>query len=113
MVLEDLDNYEQRSKRYWERRIDGQDVRKLEMDPVDGDIEEELKAIMKSNEVINALPEVSTDVPVNIPPTSVYTDKDIKQTEVKHETDDESSRTEFEESMELDPKNEQVNEISG
>lgn len=46
LVLEDLEDYEERSKRYWERRLDGRETRRA--DPMDEDIEEELKEIMKT-----------------------------------------------------------------
>ncbi|CAL8092988.1 unnamed protein product [Orchesella dallaii] len=49
LVLEDLEDFEQRSKRYWERRLDGRETRKA--DPMDEDIEEELKEIMKTDDL--------------------------------------------------------------
>lgn len=49
LVLEDLEDFEQRSKRYWERRLDGRETRKA--DPMDEDIEAELKEIMKNDEL--------------------------------------------------------------
>ncbi|ODN04444.1 Pinin [Orchesella cincta] len=49
LVLEDLEDFEQRSKRYWERRLDGRETRRA--DPMDEDIEEELKEIMKTDDL--------------------------------------------------------------
>lgn len=62
LVLEDLDDFEQRSKRYWERRLDGRETRRA--DPMDEDIEEELKEIMKNDELTGEedMPDVDVDV---------------------------------------------------
>lgn len=60
LVLEDLDDFEQRSKRYWERRLDGRETRRA--DPMDEDIEEELKEIMKNDELIGEEDMADVDV---------------------------------------------------
>jgi hypothetical protein len=51
LILEDLDMYEEKSKRYWERRLDGHDFRRAEVHPMDQDIEDELKELMKNEEL--------------------------------------------------------------
>lgn len=66
LVLEDLDDFEQRSKRYWERRLDGRETRRA--DPMDEDIEAELKEIMKNDDLTGEedLPaDVDADVDVD------------------------------------------------
>lgn len=52
LVLEDLEDYEQRSKRYWEGRVAG-DRRTMgrRIDPMDADMEDELHEIMKSDDL--------------------------------------------------------------
>jgi hypothetical protein len=51
LVFEDLDTYEQRSKRYWDQRLDGGDPKNI--DPLDADIEDELMELMKDKEGID------------------------------------------------------------
>jgi len=60
LVLEDLESYEEKSKRYWERRLDGHDFRRAEVHPMDQDIEDELKELMK-NEELAEVTEVTTE----------------------------------------------------
>jgi len=50
LVLEDLEDYEQRSKRYWEGRVAGR-ASKRRIDPMDQDIEDELNEIMKTEDL--------------------------------------------------------------
>jgi hypothetical protein len=57
LVLEDLEDYEQRSKRYWEGRVAGRTSTKR-IDPMDEDIEEELNEIMKTDD----LPTIADEV---------------------------------------------------
>ena len=52
LVLEDLEEFEQRSKRYWENRTEGDSVnRRVEVDAMDEDMEFELKEIMKREDM--------------------------------------------------------------
>ncbi|CAG7675608.1 unnamed protein product [Allacma fusca] len=52
LVLEDLEEFEQRSRRYWESRVDGDAApKRAEVDPMDEDMEFELKEIMKREDM--------------------------------------------------------------
>lgn len=50
VVLEDLESYEERSKRYFEKKISGTTTRRDHVDPMDEDIEDELREIMKNDD---------------------------------------------------------------
>lgn len=50
LVLDDLEDYEQRSKRYWEGRMAGRPSNR-KIDPMDADIEYELDEIMKNEDI--------------------------------------------------------------
>ena len=52
IVFEDLETYEQRSKRYWDQRLDGRDTKRMNIDPLDANIEDELKELMRGEEQI-------------------------------------------------------------
>lgn len=45
LVLEELEDFEQRSKRYWGMRLDGRET--CHPHPMDEDVEEELREIME------------------------------------------------------------------
>jgi hypothetical protein len=47
-----LEDYEQRSKRYWEGRVAGRSASRR-IDPMDADIEDELHEIMKNDDIVD------------------------------------------------------------
>ena len=81
LVLEDLEDFEQRSRRYWEGRVDGES-KKDEVDPMDEDMELELKEIMKNEDL-----EDGEDFTITVfetkkePETANTTDEQIADTE--------------------------------
>jgi len=49
LVLSELENYEEQSRRYWEHNLDGQDSGRPTVDALDANMEDELKALMKDD----------------------------------------------------------------
>jgi hypothetical protein len=101
LVLSELESAEEQNKRYWERRLDvsvtEQDVGKNTVDPLDADMEDELRALMR-NDSFNEDPN-----------TSVIEHKEIKSdvmspaaAELGSEDQDQNGTTNQEEEMEMD-----------
>jgi len=102
LVFEDLDMYEERSRRYWDQRLDEGvgDLKRMKVDPLDANMEDELKELMKGEQPTDIL---SKDIDHPNPNPSAAVQESISSMET--ETVIAKPSTDFKSGTEETPEN--------